>query len=310
MDNFNQNSNSNQFNKQQGNNFQAQEVSHKKANIDVDEELERLIAAHKTRIKVIGCGGGGNNTINRINEVGIKGVKIDFINRESQDLLEFYEDCLRKGARYKVMVNFHGANKPAGEARTWPHEMTREGIHGLEQNKWSAMPSSHYTILPFTRMLAGHGDFTPTTFQKKFQKGTTSTLQLATAVLYTSSILCWADKPEIYLKSSALDYIKTMPCVWDETRVLKGSSIGGVAAFARRSGSTWYVVVLNGNETKSDYIVDLSFLKTGSWAGSLVEDDMSDTTNMKHSEKVLHASDTLDVTMHPGGGFLLRLEAE
>ena len=243
-------------------------------------------------------------------EVGIKGVKIDFINRESQDLLEFYEDCLRKGARYKVMVNFHGANKPAGEARTWPHEMTREGIHGLEQNKWSAMPSSHYTILPFTRMLAGHGDFTPTTFQKKFQKGTTSTLQLATAVLYTSSILCWADKPEIYLKSSALDYIKTMPCVWDETRVLKGSSIGGVAAFARRSGSTWYVVVLNGNETKSDYIVDLSFLKTGSWAGSLVEDDMSDTTNMKHSEKVLHASDTLDVTMHPGGGFLLRLEAE
>jgi alpha-glucosidase len=121
--------------------------------------------------------------------------------------------------------------------------------------------------------------------------------------------LCWADKPEIYLKSSALEYIKTMPYVWDETRVLKGSTIGGVAAFARRSGSTWYVVVLNGNETKSDYVLDLSFLPKGSWAGSLVEDDLSDKIKMKHSKKVLQASDTLNVTMHPGGGFLLRLQA-
>ncbi|MDF7823566.1 glycoside hydrolase family 97 catalytic domain-containing protein [Pontiellaceae bacterium B12227] len=242
-------------------------------------------------------------------EVGIKGVKLDFINSESQKLLNFYEDCLRKGAEYKIMLNFHGANKPAGEARTWPNEMTREGIHGLEQAKWRPIPLSHYTTLPFTRMLAGHGDFTPTTFQEKYQRGTSSTLQLATAVLYTSSILCWADQPEIYLESSALEYVKKMPTVWDETRVLKDSTIGGVAAFARRSGDTWYVVVLNGTDAESDYSLDLSFLPKGRWAGSLVEDDMSDKVKMKHSQKVLKASDTINVTMHSGGGFLLRLQS-
>ncbi len=135
-------------------------------------------------------------------------------------------------------------------------------------------------------------------------------MQLATAVLYTSPILCWADKPEIYLESSVLEYIKTMPTVWDETRVLKESAIGGVAAFARRSGSTWYVVVLNGTETESDYVLDLSFLPEGRWSGSLVEDDMSDKVKMKHSEKVLQTGDTLNVTMHSGGGFLLRLQAQ
>lgn len=159
-------------------------------------------------------------------------------------------------------------------------------------------------------MLAGHGDFTPTTFQEKYQRGTSSALQLATAVLYTSSILCWADQPEIYLQSSALEYIKTMPYVWDETLVLKDSKIGGVAAFARRSGDTWYVVVLNGTDAESHYALDLSFLSEGRWDGSLVEDDMSDKIKMKHSNKVFRPSDTINVTMHSGGGFLLRLEAK
>jgi cell division protein FtsZ len=135
MDNFNQNSNqnnnSNQFNNQQNNqqnnNFHAQEVSHKKANLDVDEELERLIAAHKTRIKVIGCGGGGNNTINRINEVGIKGVQTIAINTDAQDLL--YTSCDKKLLIGKELTSGLGAgsNPKVGE------EAAKENEHDLKK---------------------------------------------------------------------------------------------------------------------------------------------------------------------------------
>ena len=240
-------------------------------------------------------------------EVGVKGVKIDFLNSEGHDRLEFYKDCLLKGAQYKIMVNFHGANKPAGEPRTWPNEVTREGIHGLEHNKWSTFTSEHYTTLPFTRYLAGHGDFTPTTFQSKFQKGTTSTLQMASAVVFTSPMLCWADKPNIYLKSSAVEYIKAMPSTWDETRVLKGSTISGVAAFARRSGNEWYVSVMNGTKKAQSYDLDLGFLSEGNYLGSSISDDSSDPMKMVHASGEYSSKSKVSVKMLPSGGYLLRL---
>jgi alpha-glucosidase len=90
--------------------------------------------------------------------IGVVGIKIDFMDSESQERLEFYRDCLEQAAKNKIMINFHGANKPAGEMRTWPHEMTREGVRGLEYNKWIEIPRSHYVALPFTRLAAGHGD--------------------------------------------------------------------------------------------------------------------------------------------------------
>lgn len=240
-------------------------------------------------------------------EAGVKGVKIDFMNSEGNDRLNFYQDCLLKGAKYKIMVNFHGANKPTGEPRTWPNEVTREGIHGLEHNKWSTFTSEHYTTLPFTRLLAGHGDFTPTTFQAKLQKGTTSTLQLASAVVFTSPMLCWADKPDIYLKSSAVEYIKAMPSTWDETRVLKGSTISEVAAFARRSGSEWYVSVMNGTKKAQSYDLDLGFLGEGNYLGSSVADDSSNPMKMIHASGKYSSSSKVAVKMLPSGGYLLRL---
>ncbi|MCP4341800.1 MAG: hypothetical protein GY799_23685, partial [Desulfobulbaceae bacterium] len=154
-------------------------------------------------------------------EVGVRGVKIDFMNSESHDRLEFYQDCLRKGAKYKIAINFHGANKPAGESRTWPNEVTREGIAGLEGNIIHRPCSLEmYSTLPFTRLLGGHGDFTPTTFQASRLKGTTPGMQMASPVLFTSSVQHWADKGEIYLNSPAVNMIRSMPTVWDETRVL------------------------------------------------------------------------------------------
>jgi len=243
----------------------------------------------------------------RCSEVGVKGVKIDFMENESHDRLAFYEDCLRAAARHKVMVNFHGANKPAGEARTWPNEMTREGVRGLEHNKWSALPPAHYAMLPFTRYLAGHGDFTPTTFQPKFLKGTTVAQQLACAVIYTSSILCWADKPEIYRENPAADIIRSVPSVWDETRVLPGSKIGELAVFARRSGEDWYVGILNGGPAR-DYSLDLSFLGRGQFMADFFGDVPGAPGQFAIQRGVrVKAGMTRMVNLSAGGGFVARL---
>jgi alpha-glucosidase len=138
-------------------------------------------------------------------------VKIDFMDSESREMLSFYESALEEAASHRLMVNFHGANKPTGEARTWPNEMTREGVRGLEYNKWSALPPSHHAALPFTRYLAGHGDFTPCTLDPEKLGGTSFAQQLATTIVFTSPLQHWADRPERYLESEAVELIKRIP---------------------------------------------------------------------------------------------------
>jgi len=243
----------------------------------------------------------------RCAEAGVKGAKIDFMDSESHDRLAFYEACLRASAKHKVMVNFHGANKPAGEERTWPNEMTREGVRGLEYNKWSTSPPSHYATLPFTRYLAGHGDFTPTTFQAKYLKGTTVAQQLACAVVFTSPILCWADKPDVYLASPAVNLIRSMPPVWDETRVLPGSRICDLAILARRSGKEWYVGVLNGGADRT-CTLDFSFLGRGKFAADFYGDVRGDPLNFDIERDVaINAKMTRAVHLNAGGGLVVRV---
>ncbi|OVE74166.1 hypothetical protein BVX94_01270 [bacterium B17] len=239
-------------------------------------------------------------------EVGIVGVKIDFMNSESHDLLDFYQACLREAAKHKIMVNFHGANKPAGEPRTWPNEMTREGIKGLEFNtfgKWRVwLQKDHYTKAPFIRYLGGHGDFTPISMQKEFKRGTTLGLQMASSVILTSPFLCFADKPDFYLESNILPFIKTLPPTWDETIVLPGSKIGELAAFARRNGDTWYVAVIN-NRQNGDYSIDLSFLDKGKYSAVYYE-DTEDPQNVTIREAKVKKGNKLDVKIGQHGGFV------
>lgn len=240
-------------------------------------------------------------------EVGLVGIKIDFMDSESHDVLAFYQDCLLLGAKHHIMINFHGANKPAGETRTWPNEMTREGVMGLEYNKWADLPPSHYATLPFTRYLAGPGDFTPLTLQPKFLKGTTFALQLAGSVLYTSPLLCWADKPEVYLAyPEIVDYMHNVPTLWDETRVLPGSEIGRLAGFARRNGDTWYVAIINGDAgTGKEYPLEMAFLGEGNFNATLYEDDPGKPDGIVVGRKPsITSATTLPVKMRPGGGFV------
>ncbi len=246
-----------------------------------------------------------------IQAAGVKGVKIDHMNSESQQMLEFYEANALAAAQHQIMLNWHGSNKPAGEARFWPHEMTREGIRGLEHNKFGGVQVDHYAALPFTRYLAGHGDFTPTTFKgdNRWRRGTTHALQLSSAMLYDSPLLVWADHPDQYLNSSAVDLVKNMPFIWDETIVLPQSDIGELVVMAKRSGANWYLGVINGNkDLQKEITVDLSFLGDNiTYDSTLVRDNMSTTYQFTvENGGTAQQSDQLTIQMKGGGGFLGR----
>ncbi len=241
--------------------------------------------------------------LKRCAQAGAAGVKIDFMDSESRARIDFYTYTLATAARNKLMVNYHGANKPTGESRTFPNEMTREGIRGLEYNKWSELPATHYATLPFTRYLAGHGDFTPCTFNPEKLKGTTAALQLASAVVFTSPIMHWADNWKFYLESNALEVIKAMPSTWDQTVVLPGCEIGQTAAFARRNGVSWFVGIINGSKAKT-YALDLSFLPDGAYEAVLVRDVEGKPARMDVERAKVTKGQRLDVSMQDGGGFV------
>jgi len=243
----------------------------------------------------------------RCKEAGAAGIKIDYMDSESKAVIDFYTDVLKDAADYHLMIDFHGANKPTGESVTYPHEMTREGVRGLEYNKWSALPPSHYASLPFTRFLAGHGDFTPCTFNPEMLKGTTFALQLATAVCYDSPVMFYADKPELYLKTPAVDVMKAIPSVWNETKVLPGSKIGDLAVMARRTRQKWFVAAINGGAERS-YDLDLSFLRDGKYQAVLLTDDPERPDNLIRSEQTISAVSTLQLKLNAGGGFVLMID--
>ncbi|MCF7972566.1 MAG: glycoside hydrolase family 97 catalytic domain-containing protein, partial [Phycisphaerae bacterium] len=238
-------------------------------------------------------------------EAGVKGVKIDFFDSESRDMIGVYEAILRETAENQLMVSFHGANKPTGEARTWPHEITQEGLREQEYVLWDKLPLTHYGALPFSRMVAGHGDFLPGYVRHKYLKNTTAVFQMATAVIYTSPFICWPDHPEAYLESPFLSLVRTMPPVWDETLVLPGSTIGRFVAFARRSGRDWYVALLNCQDRQAHYELDLGFLGAGDYLAALYHDGSgSRFASRLEAGRTVKTGQRLSLDLEPGGGFV------
>jgi alpha-glucosidase len=245
----------------------------------------------------------------RCQEAGVQGVKIDFFNSESLSILEAYDDLTRLAAEHRLHINFHGANKPTGEVRTWPNEITREGIREQEYLLWDLLPLEHYAALPFTRMVVGHSDFLPTYVRAKYLKNTTAAFQMATAIIASTSFLCWPDHPYDYLVSPFLGLIQNLPLVWDETRVLPGSEIGRLAAFARRSGDTWYLGVLNGTDQDVAWECSLDFLGQSQVHATLYRDRPPDRTGVDtETGRLLTAQDTLQAKLAPGGGFVAWLK--
>ena len=125
-------------------------------------------------------------------DLGVAGLKIDFFDCESQTVTRYYEETLKEAAEFGLVINFHGSNKPTGLNRTYPNELNREGILGLEYGESSAQQN---VLLPFTRYLAGHGDYTPLPLQREWMGGTSEAHQIATTALFTSPLRCYGGRP-------------------------------------------------------------------------------------------------------------------
>jgi alpha-glucosidase len=233
--------------------------------------------------------------------VGAVGVKLDFFDHEAREVVELYEVLLREAAAHRLMVNFHGANKPAGESRTWPNELTREAVYGFERTR-TPLWARHNTTLPFARYLAGHGDYTPVVFGDR-RRETSWAHQIATAAVFTSPLLVYGAHPKSLVEHPAVEVIKQIPAVWDETRVLPFSEIGEVAGMARRNGDLWVLAVINGPEGRQVKI-PLTFLARGPRSAILVRDTPDEAAAVAIEKTTVSRDTVLTVDLRAGGGFV------
>ena len=235
---------------------------------------------------------------------GVKGAKLDAFNHEHKEVIDLEEDALRTFAERELVLDLHGTGKNAGQERTYPNQLGHEGIRGMESSPpWA----QHDVTLPFTRMIAGLGDYTPTHFGRK-RGDTTAAHQVANAVILSAPLLVYSSHPASLLKHAAADMIKSIPAVWDETVVLPGSEIGEVAAFARRRRDTWFVAVTNGPVART-LTVDLGFLGNSPRFQSLLVRDGAAADEVVVERPALTARDALQLRLPSGGGFVGRFEA-
>lgn len=247
---------------------------------------------------------------------GIKGIKMDFMNRDDQAMVDFYYEVARKAAEHKLLVDFHGAYKPTGWLRTFPHVLTSEGVAGLENHKWgSFVTPEHNVTLPFTRMVAGPMDYTPGAMKNLHEKDHkiwfnlpasvgTRCHQLGMYVVYESPLQMLADSPSNYYREpECMEFLSQVPVVWDETKVLK-ASVGEYVVVARRSGDTWYIGGMVGKKGQK-FDINLDFIEgkrtMTSWEDG-VNVDMNAQDVARRVKKVKRG-DTITIDMYDGGGF-------
>jgi alpha-glucosidase len=259
-------------------------------------------------------------------KLGIKGVKVDFMDRDDQEMVAFYHRIVKTAAAHHLMVDLHGAYKPTGLARTYPNYITQEGVMGAEYNKWSArVTATHNLTLPFTRMLLGPMDYTPGGFgnatRQEFkiqntgpQVMTTRAQQLAMYVVYESPFACVSDSPDAYRGQAGSEFLKIVPTSWDETRVLAGQ-IGQYIVIARRYGKEWYVGAMT-NEQARDIQIPLDFLdnmayQLSGFADGAKPTDVRRLVEVVTARKLLttgrrNGANHFSVHLASGGGCVLR----
>jgi alpha-glucosidase len=252
---------------------------------------------------------------------GVKGIKVDFMQREDQWMVNYYERVAREAAKRKLLVDFHGAYKPTGLYRTYPNVITNEGVLGLEQSKWGDLASPDNAVtFPFMRMMAGPVDYTPGAmmnatkadfkpiFNRPMSQGTRCQ-QLAMYVVYESPLQMLADSPSNYRREpESLAFLAGVPTVWDETRVLS-AALGESILLARRSGVVWYVGALT-NWSPRDVDVPLSFLDAGAWEADVYRDGPNAdrvAVDYVREKRAVNPSETLRIHLAPGGGLAIRI---
>ena len=238
---------------------------------------------------------------------GLKGVKFGFVQIGSNRWSAWLHKAIEKAAEYQLMIDIHDEYRPTGFSRTYPNLMTQEGIRGNEE-----MPdATHNTILPFTRYLAGAGDYTICYYNNRIK--TTHTHQLALSVVYYSPIqfLYWYDKPSHYRGEKEIAFFDNVKTVWDDTKVLNGE-IGKYITVARRSGNEWFVGAITNNDGRTVRI-PCSFLESGkNYTATIYYDDMSlnSRTNVNISSKQVDESKTLSFDLQASGGVAIHFQPE
>jgi alpha-glucosidase len=255
-------------------------------------------------------------------EMGVKGFKVDFINRDDQLAVDFLYRSAAMAAKYHLMLDFHGIYKPTGLNRTYPNVINFEGVAGLEQNKWSSMERYNQVnfdvLLPFGRLVAGQMDYTQGAMlngtQSSYRSSNTEPMsqgtrchQLAEYAVFFSPLNMLCDSPTHYEQNpECTDFIAKFPVVWDETIPLD-SKMGEYVAVARRSGSEWYVGVIN-NWTASNLTLNLSELKIGGREVRIVRDGPNAekiAADHLHETMTIPANGEINIHLAPGGGFAL-----
>lgn len=264
---------------------------------------------------------------------GIKGIKVDFMDRSDQQMVDYYHKLLSMTAKYHIMVDLHGAYPPNGLVRTYPHYLTQEGVLGAEYNKWSSrITATHNVTLPFTRMILGPIDYTPGGFRhttpEEFPQLRRNTLPyvkttrgqaLAMYVVYDSPLQMLADSPITYSKTNGkwpqpqtewqdgLEFIKDVPVTWDETQIVQGD-IGEFIVSARRSGKNWYLGAMT-NESARELTIPLNFLSKGKYTAEIWQDGKTISSVEKTTGKYTLA-DSLTLTLAASGGAVVVLKKD
>jgi len=262
-----------------------------------------------------------DTALDRFQKWGIKGIKIDFMQRNDQKLINFYYKTCRETAKRHMLVDFHGGQSQITMTRTWPNMISGEGVRGMEWSKWSAESEpQHNVTLPFTRMFLGPMDYTPGAMLNATKKTFapiherpmamgTRCHQLGMYVVFESPLQMLADSPSNYLREpEAMEFLAQVPTVWDETKVLD-AKLGEYVLVARRNGRDWYIGALT-NWTGRDLEVDLSFLPSGSFTMEAYQDGVNAdrlASDYAKTKTQVTSSKKLKITLAPGGGWAARI---
>jgi alpha-glucosidase len=263
------------------------------------------------------------NILDTYQKWGAKGIKVDFMQRADQAMVNYYEDIARESFKRELLVDFHGSYKPAGLRRMYPNVLTYEGVRGLENVKWSkSMTAEHNCVLPFTRMVAGPMDYTPGAMINAHENHysirwnrpmsmTTRAHQVALYTIYESPLQMLCDTPSNYLKEKeSTSFISTIPVIWDETKVLD-AKVGEYIILARRYKSVWYIAGIT--KEAMEYDLSLDFLFAGDYEFEAFIDGVNADRHAEDYQTLkgdINSGNTLKVKMEKDGGFTYKLKAK
>lgn len=252
---------------------------------------------------------------------GISGIKFDFMNRDDQKMVRFYHEVAEEAAKRKMVVDFHGAYKPAGLRRVYPNVLTREALIEFEYNGWTKHDTPiHHNLLPYIRLVTGPADYIPYTTNNAQKKNFrpvgdrpmgmgTRAHSMALFVIMGSPMQMLPDSPSDYYREHACtEFIAKIPVAWDDLRVLK-AKVGAYTVLARKNGDDWYIGAITNWDLRS-FDIALDFLEDGTYQMEFVEDGINaDTRAIDYIKKTktVAKGEVITINLTPGGGWVSRL---